>query len=433
MKNVRYVSLLVTVMLSVCCSREDDSGIPKVKNPISVMSPTPENTITRVSLSPEQATYANYGNSFAINTLKTLYSQNKGNMVVSPLSLQYALGMAVNGASGATAEELLKVLGVPDVESLNDYCHLLLNQLPALDKDVAIRLTDVALVKDGVEILDGYRSALENSFYAPLEYISDRGTTLDRINEWAYRCTDGFIYPFLQEEDLSEDPLLILLNALYFKAPWQGSEKESMFKAEATLKSKPFYIGGSNVTQVDYLVSAKHYRYGRLDDNGIVEIPYAGGKFALYVILPDERYGLEKLVLNLEEESLRAAMNSMTSEAKVSLRLPKFEIEKKYDLRDALSKLGISKVFAGNGEFDRMVKNNDALRIDKLLQKARIQLTEWGTEAGAVTAVEMVDTYYPDGGERPQIIDFHADHPFVFFIAEKTSGVILFEGAFAGI
>ena len=77
MKNVRYVSLLVTVMLSVRCSREDDSGIPKVKNPISVMSPTPENTITRVSLSPEQAAYANYGNSFAINTLKTLYSQNK--------------------------------------------------------------------------------------------------------------------------------------------------------------------------------------------------------------------------------------------------------------------------------------------------------------------------------------------------------------------
>ena len=137
--------------------------------------------------------------------------------------------------------------------------------------------------------------------------------------------------------------------------------------------------------------------------------------------------------MNLEEECLRAAMNSMTSESKVSLRLPKFEIEKKYDLRDALSKLGISKVFAGNGEFDRMVKNNDALRIDKLLQKARIQLTEWGTEAGAVTAVEMVDTYYPDGGERPQIIDFHADHPFVFFIAEKTSGVILFEGAFAGV
>ena len=141
---------------------------------------------------------------------------------------------------------------------------------------------------------------------------------------------------------------------------------------------------------------------------------------------------MEKLVLNLEEESLRAAMNSMTSEAKVSLRLPKFEIEKKYDLSDALRKLGISKGFAGNGG-GGMVKNNEALRIDKLLQKARIQLTEWGTEAGAVTAVEMVDTYYPDGGERPQIIDFHADHPFVFFIAEKTSGVILFEGAFAGV
>ena len=64
--------------------------------------------------------------------------------------------------------------------------------------------------------------------------------------------------------------------------------------------------------------------------------------------------------------------------------------------------------------------------ISKVIQKSRISVSEWGTEAGSVTVVEMDGA--TDAGPGPKEVFFYADHPFVFIIGEETSGTILFEG-----
>ena len=427
--------MLVIACAAVSCTKEGGSDVPKVKDPIEIVSPSPDKTISKVSLNAGQESYVKASNGFAINSLKSLYGQAEGNMVFSPLSLQYALAMTVNGASGETAEEILSVFGYGDnLQSLNGFCNLLLNQLPALDGKVTLKLTDAMIVSDSYTVREDFRNTLAGVYYAPVEYLdySNPQKVTDRINEWAYRSTDGFIYPLIDKSDLSDNVVAIILNALYFKAPWQDSGMSPLFDPDITMDGCPFLYDGGGEGKADYMRCSHYFRYGRMEENGILEIPYAGGKYVMYVVLPDEKggKGIDNLLSSISEESLSGAIALMTSEAEVNLRLPKFEIENKFNLNGMLSSLGIRRVFdASEAQLDRIFVGENAF-IDKIIQKARINVTEWGTEAGAVTEVDLGPSSTPD--EDIRTVDFYADHPFAFFIAEKSSGVILFEGIYAG-
>ena len=220
----------------------EKSDVPRVKNPIEIDFPTSTTPITKVTLSEEQKSYVNSGNAFALKSLRSLYEKEKNSIIYSPLSLQFALAITANGASGETASEIIGTLGYgEDREALNKYCNLLLNQLPALDKDVELKLTDAVIINEEFRAQDAFRKTAEKMYYAPVEYVnaSNPKVVVDRINEWAYRSTNGFIFPFLQESDIKRDFVAAILNALYFKARWSGNRDIPMFNSESTLFSPP--------------------------------------------------------------------------------------------------------------------------------------------------------------------------------------------------
>ena len=415
----------------------EKSDVPRVKNPIEIDFPTSTTPITKVTLSEEQKSYVNSGNAFALKSLRSLYEKEKNSIIYSPLSLQFALAITANGASGETTSEIIGTLGYgEDREALNKYCNLLLNQLPALDKDVELRLTDAVIVNDEYSVQDAFRKTAEKMYYAPVEYVnaSNPKVVVDRINEWAYRSTNGFIFPFLQESDIKRDFVAAILNALYFKARWSGNRDIPMFNSELTKKSQPFYLDGGGESKVDYMVTSRHFRHGRVGNNGILELPYAGGKFAMYIILPDIKggNGLEQLFSYITSEKLSEAISSIsTTEAMVHLNLPKFEVENKYELTDMLKALGIRRAFNNDAQFDKLLYHPEIknFNIGSVIQKARISVAEQGTEAAASTAVMIERT---SSAGQPKMIEFFADHPFVYTIVEKSSGVMLFAGVYDG-
>ena len=114
----------------------------------------------------------------------------------------------------------------------------------------------------------------------------------------------------------------------------------------------------------------------------------------------------------------------------MNLALPKFETSSSFRLNEALGALGVKDAFTSAAQFDRMFQDPDLeAYIDFVIQKARISVAEWGTEAAAVTVVAMAK-------ESAMLIespvDFNCNHPFAYLIAEKTSGAILFAGAYFG-
>ena len=250
-----------------------------VDNPITISSPTPTEEITKVSLNATQQGYVKAGNAMAFRFLKQLYEGE--NLICSPLSLQYALAMAANGASGETLQEIIDFLGygTEGINALNEYSRILLEQLPAVDLDVTLKVTDALLVNKDFPLLPAFKQTMEDFFYAAVDNMdfSDPQQVAARINDWAKRNTNGFIDKVLDSSDISEDAVAFLMNALYFKAAWAGSDYDPMFADYATIDDW-FKCADGSVQTVKMMQNMKWHRYAEMDGYKVLALPSHDGK-----------------------------------------------------------------------------------------------------------------------------------------------------------
>ena len=432
MKIAHIICLAAGFAALLSCSKPEKVKDPITIefDPITIESPVPTEQITKVSLDETQKGYVESGNRMAFRFLGEMF-ENK-NLVCSPLSLQYALAMTANGASGQTRQEIIDFLGYGEegIDALNEYSKTLLEQLPAVDLDVTLKVTDALLVNDRFPLLPSFKETVEKNYYAAVENMdfSDPRQIAARINDWSSRNTDGFIDKVLEPSEISPDAVAYIMNALYFKAKWAGSEDDPMFESKYT-KAEDFHLSDGKTIKVDMMRNTRWHQYAEMDGYKVLVLPYANYMFNMYILLPDEN-DINGLVDKLKTTAWSDILNSIKRDAEVFVRLPKFEIENKYNLNEALQTLGVERPFqSGLAEFDMMFQPKDGYYywIGKVIQKARIKVSEKGTEAGAVTVVEMEGAMEAPGEEHKKVY-FHADHPFVFIIGEKTSGTILFEG-----
>lgn len=431
-----YICVICTLVLSLSaakCGADKGADVPTDSGPIEITSPQPSALVQGVTLSDVQRDFVKRGNVFSFRCLKAIFEQSEGdNLVYSPLSLQYALAMAANGASVSVAEEIAGILGYDgSIHEMNVFMKTLLDQLPALDAEVELKVTDAILINDKFKADTTFQRMMNSVYYAPVEYFSSSfpENVLGRINEWASRNTNGRINPFLYKSDINGDLSAILLNALYFKAPWS----DAVFIPELAFRDALFYLENGSTINVDYMYGSTALHYCQRAGYEVLALPYAGEDFTMYVLLPERKSGngLNALMSVLSGEEWTDMIGNMNVRQNVVVFLPSFEITKRYQLRQTLDALGLEKGFGSISGFDRMIVRNgrkQVCEISEIIQKSHIQVTEWGTEAASVTAEMMVG----DSGIEHKPIIFKADHPFVFVIAEKTSGVILFEGVFIG-
>lgn len=426
MRTALILGIIAGFTCIISCS---DIDSVKVKDPITISSPSPTEQITKVTLSDMQSGYVEAGNTMSFKFLKEIYCGE--NLICSPLSLQYAIAMAANGASGETLQEIIDFLGYGEegIDALNEYSKTLLEQLPAVDLDVTLKVTDALLVNDDFPLLPSFKKTVEESFYAAVDNIdfSDPQQIAARINEWAKRNTNGFIDKVIEPSEISADAVAYIMNALYFKAKWAGDEYSPMFREEGT-KSENFTLNDGKTTKAAMMRNTRYHEYAEMDGYKVLVLPYANRKFNMYILLPDEN-NIEGLIEKLQTSSWTDILANLKQDAEVHVKLPKFNIENKHNLNDALNGLGVRKAFEpASAEFKGMFTPKDDYYywISKVIQKSRISVSEWGTEAGSVTVVEMDGA--TDAGPGPKEVYFYADHPFVFIIGEETSGTILFEG-----
>lgn len=397
----------------------------------AIEQPTPKTQLTRVGLDETQKGYVKEGNKLSFRFLQQLSQENRKSFVCSPLSLQLALAMTANGAQGETLQEMLDVLGYGSegMAALNAYAKILIEQLPAVDLDVTLKMADALVATDRYPLNAGFRETLRTYYYAPAVTMSfdDPERVLAQVNEWARRNTEGLIDPMLKE--MAPNAVAYLMNALYFKARWQGGEGNPMFSERATYDDT-FYKADGSTTKVPFMNTSRYLPYADRGDFEMVAVPYSSGKFFMYILLPKAKDGLDALVSSLANSSWNELIASLRRDTEVRLHMPKFETAGDFELSKALKAMGMTKAFDEVfAEFDGMFDGpTRGFYIYRVLQKAKIQVAEWGTEAAAVTVVEMAEKSSMPG----KVVSFTADHPFVFVIGEQESGTILFEGVYAG-
>ena len=435
MKTLNAATFVLCSFLMISCQNIKSEKIDDTESSFDVFSPTPTEEISRVSLSEKQTEYVNTSNDMAFKLINKLY--NDDNLVCSPLSLQYAMAMTANGASGETLEEITSFLGFEanEMNELNRFYKILLEQLPAVDLDITLKAVDALLVNDKFPLLPSYKNLVEDNYYAAVENMdfSNPSDVVIRLNEWAGLNTNGVINNIIDPEELSDYAAAYILNALYFKAEWEGSVDNPMF-IESNTESADFQLSNGTAISAEMMKSVRYYQYAEMDGYKVLVLPYAQGKYNMYVLLPDEN-DINGLIEKIQQTTWSEILANLKQDAEVHVQLPKFEIENKFNLAETLISLGVEKVFQKEDAeldniFDIKLAQDPKVWIEKIIQQTKISVDERGTEAASVS-MEEIGATSPGPGEDPKIIYFHADHPFIFVIGEKTSGTILFEGVVA--
>lgn len=371
-------------------------------------------------LSNDQRATINKGNEFSVNLFKTqIDMQSK---VISPLSVSYLMGMLANGADGDTQKEILASLGVSDVtlQTLNESYRALLNCTVTADKQTTINIANYIAADKHFSLKSDFRNTVGKMYDAGVESLDfSSSKAVDKINQWCSKQTNGMIPKIVDR--LSASDVAVLMNAIYFEGTW-----ETPFEKELT-KEENFRGYTRDIKRVQMMHQEDNFSYLNNNTFEAVTLPYGNRTYNMTVLLPKEGVSIEEMMKQLDAQKIGSLYRDM-EKCVVDLKLPKFTTSTEVVLNDAISKLGAPSIFTGAANFKNM--SDASIFISKMLQKAKIEVSEEGTKAAAITAGMVAMTALnPD---EPRHVKFHANRPFVYIITERQTGAIFFIGQYLG-
>ena len=363
-------------------------------------------------------------NTFAFDLFKTTYSQtNDPNVFISPLSVNMALSMTMNGAKGATLDEMKEALRANgySLDDINKYNKSLREALLAVDKSTTISIANSIWYHNTYTFKNDFISSNKVNYDAEIKAI-DFGSSnaAKQINDWVSDKTNKKIPEIVKE--LTPEGVAFLVNAIYFKGTWR--EK---FDKDRT-KDEDFYSEeGISTGKVKMMSQTERLLYSEDENCGYLFLPYGNWAYSMIVMLPNEGKTIDDVIYNLNSESWNEA--TYTEIYEVNLRLPRFKVECSYNMHEAiLPEMGMLTPFTNGADFSGMIVDKQ-LKISTVIHKTFVEVNEEGTEAAAATGVGMVESAPPPG----TIIDYVVNKPFAFAIRENSTGVILFIGKIGSI
>jgi serpin B len=341
------------------------------------------------------------------------------NVLISPLSIQVALSMALNGANGKTLSEMRSTLGFEDwkVSDIN----LQTAGLRALMEDEDQK---ASLITANGFFYDPNRVIILNSFIEPLvnqyragflELNFEDPSTIPAINDWIKENTNGKINDLLKE--IKKEDIAFLINALAFKADWAKG-----FDPEWT-KIGPFITNQGTEIQVEFVSGEQDFSVAKTDDFLMVDLPFVDSTFSLSLIKPQgETFHQINWVSLISAKDLWDMWFNLTTQNTV-LEFPKLDLTDESPLEETLQHLGMVEAFSpDSADFSKMGQSRIGknIYIRKVSHKALLKIDEGGAEgAAAAVVVFSSETSYNS---------IRFDHPFVIVLRHIPSQAILFAG-----
>lgn len=339
-------------------------------------------------------------------------NRNK-NIMLSPTSLNFALGMIAEGAKGETKEALKEYLGTDDFAA---YAKQYMENIKKYNSDEEnygykskLKIADAVWADDDLKLQDAFKKSVSSNFSAKVENLdfSNTDKTCKRINKWCDKNTEGLIPKIITPDTISKDTELCLTNSLYFESGWNGdpwtvSNKKEKFGDKE--KTKYMTCAGDR-----YYENDKATAFGRNYANGLSFIG----------ILPNEEGDF-----TLEDLDIESLLKSEPEYDEVDCKMPKLNFETSATLNDMLSDLGLENIFSNDADFSGIADKNT--KVSAVLQKTKLELDENGTKAAAVTAavMECMSAMAPD----PVVKSVELTRPFAFLIFDEMNNEILFMG-----
>ncbi len=397
MKKIAFVSILSFAFLFFACDKKDIPGLDELP------------------LKTKQLIDSDNDFGFDLFQLVSADAEPGENICVSPLSISLALAMTYNGAGGDTQiamEEALRLAGFSRDE-INELYRGLEQSLVTDDPKVQVEIANSIWYRNDFEILSDFVQRNEIYYDAKVESLDfSDPLSKDIINEWVSEKTYDKIESIVDQ--ISPESFMFLINAIYFKGTWQYE-----FDKKGTV-NRPFYFEDGTVNEVPAMKLEADLNLYKSEIFNAVELPYGKGNWVMYVLVPNMTHRVDEIISSLDNDSWKSYLPMFQETKEVKIQLPKWKSEYETSLVPVLQNMGMGVAFTSAADFSGILPGAP-LFISDVKHKTFIEVNEEGTEAAAVTSVEIVLTSIQ--GEF-----FTVDKPFVYLIAEKTTGSVLFAG-----
>lgn len=384
---------------------------------------------SRNKIPDEVLQVARNSNMFALD----LYRQSRhanNNICFSPYSITSAFAMVYAGAKGDTHKEMASVLHYPlSTEKLNSgwaWLTKFLTLYPSnSSEDIRLRVANSLWLQTNFPILPSFRDTMSKYFNGTFRFVdfkTQTETARTVINAWVKQNTFGKITDILTAQSLDSTTRMVLVSALYLKAKWKNQ-----FDVHAT-SQQPFYpLDGSSQTVLS-MTQTGPFPYLDTPEAAILEMPYImsrkeGPEFSMLCVLPHLKEGLPDVEMELTVDKLEDWINNLEN-TRAIVTIPKFKVLESSNLQEQLTQMGMDLPFSDQADFSD-ISGIKGLKIGNVMHKVYLSVDETGSEAAAATTISMNLTSVLD--KKPPIV-FQVDHPFLYIIFEKTTGMILFIG-----
>jgi serine protease inhibitor len=353
--------------------------------------------------------------------LRTAAADPGRNVFISPASVGLALAMAWNGSAGETQAAMAATLRLPSSEFavVNAADSKLMAAMKAEKRDVELSVANSLWARKGIEFKKPFLARNERFYDADVRTLNfDDPSSPGVINAWVAGKTKDKIREIVDRIDASA--ILYLINAIYFKGSW-AMEFDPKFTRDQA------FHAASGEKRTRMMHRSGKFSYRESNDGQAVRLPYGDGQIAMYVFLPARTSSLAKFQANLTAEAWKRWQGEFTKR-EGHLALPRFTIEYQTKLGGPLTELGMGVAFdRARADFSGMINALAGTKacIHDVIHKTFCEVNEEGTEAAAVTGVEvMVASFKPV--DRFEMI---CDRPFFFAIVDDETGLILFIGS----
>ena len=401
---MKHVALLVLALVAGCSISGPDG-------------PPPQLTGLPRALSDDEERVSAAANHFAFTLLKRLSEQQPNeNVFVSPLSVSMSLGMAMNGATGTTLDQMRATLGFDQrqLSEINAGYRDLIALESGLDPTTTFDIANSVWHRNTFPFHQSYLDLLASNFGAEVKASPFDQSTVTQVNDWVKAQTNGRIPTIL--DGISQTDVMFLINAIYFKGSWRDG-----FDPSATFDGEFETIDGT--TQAAKLMRRRKgegkIKLAFVNGTQVGELSYGNGAFVMTVLVPMVQTNANQLTAALDTSAWRGFVEPL-QEVEGEVLLPRFTLEYERELAEDLAALGMEVPFDTRADFSGMSPLGADLNIAFVKHKTFVRVDEVGTEAAAVTNTGIEVVSLPPG--------LRATQPFVFAIRERFSGTILFIG-----
>ncbi|MCC8024935.1 MAG: serpin family protein [Clostridium sp.] len=343
---------------------------------------------------------------FSYRTAPYVLQNGQGNVSYSPVSLYYALGLAGQGAEGATRAQLMSVMGVPDftVETLADQCGRVYRQMFRNNQYSQLKLINSLWLSDGSPLHDAFRITADSQYYTSVFRVNFAdGNVPGIMNSWIAYQTDQAI---VQDPPVSAGENMRFLNSVYFYSQWTvpftaGPESAGVFRTADGREVSCSYMTGRN--------KESYYR-----GKGFQSADRSLKDGTMTFILPDEGVTIQSLLAS--EESVNEMFGHHGGEGAgfggVSWKVPKFRSSDSMDMAPMLKNLGAANGFeAQTADFSHIT--GEAFSMAGVTQETVFQVDERGAGVGTVTPQPGLE-----GAASEEIhMEMHLNRPFLYIVS----------------